>query len=89
MSRTGTVSTDTVVFEDPDTIKAMRRLADFAGICHVRTPDGSNFCANVNVSESRDNKFVNKLAKFSLDITRVDNESIDGELYSVWKIEDE
>ena len=89
VSRTGTVSTDTVVFEDPDTIKAMRRLADFAGICHVRTPDGSNFCANVNVSESRDNKFVNKLAKFSLDITRVDNESIDGELYSVWKIEDE
>lgn len=84
VSRTGSVRTTTVVFEDPDTIKAMRRLADYAGICHIRTPDGSNFTANIEVGEDRENKFIGQLAKFSLDITRVDNEDLDGELYETW-----
>lgn len=84
VSRTGSVRTNSVVFEDPDTIKAMRKLADYAGICHVRTPDGSNFHANVDISEDRENKFVNKLAKFSIDITRVDGERLDGMDYDAW-----
>ena len=84
VSRTGTIKSNVIVFEDPDTIKAMRRLANYAGICHIRTPDGSNFEANINVSEDRENKKIGKIAKFSLDITRVDSEDYDGVLYDVW-----
>lgn len=84
VSRTGSVKSNTIVFEDPDTIRSMRLLADYPGICHVRTPDGSNFTANVDVSEDRENKMVSKIAKFSLDITRVDPEELDGETYDQW-----
>lgn len=84
VSRTGSVRSNTIVFEDPDTIRSMRLLADYPGICHVRTPDGSNYTANVDVSEDRENKMVGKVAKFSLDITRVDPEELDGELYDQW-----
>ena len=84
VSRTGSVRTTTIVFEDPDTIRAMRRLADYPGICHIRTPDGSNYTANVNISEDRENKMIGQIAKFSLDITRVDPEDLDGKTYASW-----
>ena len=84
VSRKGSVKSTTIVLEDPGTIKAMRRLADYAGICHVRTPDGSNFTANVEVTEDREEKWVSQLAKFSLSFTRVDPEDLDGVLYSSW-----
>lgn len=81
VSRTSTVSTTVVVGEDSDLILALRRLATYSGICHVRTPEGSNFLANVAVSEDREEKWVNKLAKVSLDITRVDSQVLDGVEY--------
>ena len=62
----------------------MRRLAAYPGICHVRTPEGSSFSANVNVTEDRDEKWISKVARFSLDITRVESEKFDGLLYSEW-----
>lgn len=81
VSRTGSVSTTVVVEQDPDTIMALRRLASYPGICHIRTPEGSNFLANVSVNEDREEKWVNRLAKISLDITRVDSEVLDGVEY--------
>lgn len=89
VSRTGSVRTNTVIFEDPDTVKAMRRLAVYPGICHIRTPDGSNYTANINVTEDRENKKIGKLAKFSIDITRVDPEDLDGRTFTSWESENE
>lgn len=84
IERTGTVKTRVAVQYDSELITLMRRLANFAGICHVRTPDGSSFAANVNVSEDREEKKINMIASFSLEITKVDSEGFDGITYSEW-----
>lgn len=90
VKRTGSISTvgvvDTEVGSDEDhaVIEQVRRLAEFAGVCHVRTPDGSNIAANVNVTEDREEKMVNKIARYSLEITGVDSEGLDGMTYEEW-----
>lgn len=79
VSRTGSIKAKVSIQEDPlspddptKAIEAMRRLAVYSGVCVVRTPDGSNYYANVDVQEDREEKFVTRLATFSLNITRVD-----------------
>ena len=59
-------------------------LATYPGVCHVRTPDGSSFAANIDVSEDRGDKMIRQLAKFSLEITKVDQEDVDGMTYEEW-----
>lgn len=83
VSRTGSIGTVSVITEDQETIKNLRRLADYAGICHVRTRDGSSYAANVNVSEKM-NYSSFELAEYTLDITRVDSESLDGMTIDEW-----
>lgn len=79
VSRTGSMNVTVSIQEDPFTdnpeevIETMRRLAVYPGLCHVRTPDGSSYYANVDVQEDREEKWVTRLAKFSLSITRVDD----------------
>ena len=75
-SRTGTITTN-VSISDHDTITALRRLATFEGICQVRTSDGSSFAADIQVSEGRESRAL--AVEYSLTITRVDSESLDGE----------
>ena len=87
VTRTGTVKTRVAVQYDSDVISQMRRLANYAGICHVRTPDGSSFAANVNVTEDREEKKINMLASFTLDISKVDSEGFDGVTYDDWHVE--
>lgn len=82
--RSTTVNADTVVTDDPDLIENLRRLAAYPGICHVRTVDGSSFAANVTVSESRTYEKAGKVAAFSLTITRVDTQQLDGVTYDEW-----
>ena len=89
VERTVSLNTVTVVPVDPDTIQQMRRLATYPGVCHVRTPDGSSFSANVDVQESREERQVNMLSKFTLDITRVDSEGFDGMTLAQWEGNDE
>lgn len=78
VSRTGTLRVTVPIQEDPlaedpeETVELIRRLSVYSGICHVRTPDGSNFYANVDVNEDREEKWVTKISKVSLSITRVD-----------------
>lgn len=84
ISRTGNVSSNTVTIEDQDTIMALRRLADWPGICHVRTRDGSSYAANIDVSESRDMGQNVLAASFTLDITRVDPEGFEGMTEAEW-----
>lgn len=84
IERTGSVKTRVAVEHDPDLITMMRRLANYAGICHVRTPDGSSFAANIVVSEDREEKKINMISSFSLEITKIDSEGFDGIPYSEW-----
>ena len=84
VSRTSTVTSVAVTASDQNTIEAMRRLATHAGICHVRTRDGSSYAADVQVSESYAVSNGNKLASFSLSITRVDPEEFDGMTLAEW-----
>jgi len=89
VSRTGSVGTTSIVTEDQDTIRGLRRLAVYPGICHVRTPDGSSYAADVQVSETRAMGQGSRLANFSLAITRVDPEGLDGLTYEQWAEEEE
>lgn len=77
--RNSTVTSVAVPMTDTDQIADLRRLAVYPGICHVRTPDGSSFAADIQVSESRSYKDGGKLAGFTLAVTRVDPETLDGE----------
>ena len=84
VSRNGTL-TAVLVLEDADTIAEMRRLATYAGICHVRTPDGSSYAADVQVSEARKQGTGHNIVEFSLTVTRVDVEALDGMTYAEWQ----
>lgn len=82
--RSTSVNSDTVVTDDPDLIDSLRRLATYAGVCHVRTVDGSTFAADVQVNESRSYGQAGKVAAFGLTITQVSPEGLDGMLLSEW-----
>lgn len=84
VSRTGTLKA-VVTAEDTDTIEAMRRLATYAGICHVRTRDGSSYAADVQVSESYAQDSAHKVVTFNLSITRVDSDGYDGMTLAEWE----
>lgn len=73
-----------VASDDAETIKAMRSLSVYTGICHVRIPDGSSYSADVQVSEGRKQGTAHKAVEFSLTITRVDAEGYDGLRYDDW-----
>jgi len=70
--------------ENNETIKSLRRLAVYTGICHVRTIDGSSYAADVQVSE--EHSFDTFANEFSLTITRVDPEGLDGILETDWEV---
>jgi hypothetical protein len=82
--RSTSLGADTVVTDDPELIAALRRLAAFTGICHVRTVDGSTFTADVQVSENRTYEKAGKVASFSIQIKQVDQQQLDGLPYSEW-----
>lgn len=86
VSRTASITTTAFDGDqlDDDTVAAMRRLAEWAGTCHVRTPEGSNFAANVDVSEERPSGGFGTLAHYTLDITRIDSPGLDGITYDEW-----
>lgn len=86
VSRTGSVSGVTLNLTDQDTIEAMRRLAVWAGICNIRTKDGSSFHANIDVSENNSHDKYGLISEFSLNITRVDPQGYDGIPLSVWSM---
>lgn len=85
VSRSSSVGAVGITTEDQQTIEAVRRLAVYPGICHVRTKEGSSYPADVQVSESYAVGEGHKLAKFSLKITRVDSEGLDGMTLAEWE----
>lgn len=88
VSKSASLTTNIPVKYEPDNIETLRRLAVYPGACHVRTPDGSSYTANVDVKEDREERKVNMLSKAYLDIVKIDAEGSDGMLYSDWISED-
>lgn len=84
VSRKASVATVAVSILDQETIQAMRRLAMYAGICHVRTSDGSSYAANVDVSDKYEHGNGRNVIAYDLDINRVDPESYDGMTLEDW-----
>lgn len=64
-------------------IQSMRALASYAGACHIRTPEGSSFACDVQVSEDQSADSGHVIA-YDLTITRVDSEGFDGMTYEEW-----
>ena len=84
VSRTAKIDGVVVIAENPEQIQIFRSLATYAGICHVRTPEGSSFPADVQVSEKVGFSDGAQTAEFSLTITRVDAEDLDGLTFEEW-----
>lgn len=84
VSRTSSVGAVAIVAEDPQTIEAVRRLAVYPGLCHIRTKEGSSYPADVQISESYAVSNGHRIADFSLKITRVDSEELDGMTLAEW-----
>jgi len=97
VSRTGSMSTN-IMTNDQDTMATIRALAMYEGICHVRTKDGLNYMADVQVNESipftsynDPNGQTTKVGNYSLNITQIDSSMVDGLTLEEWEemIEDE
>ena len=84
VSRTGSLNA-VCLTEDIEVIQAVRRLAVYPGICHVRTVDGSSYTADVQVKDSYSYDNAGKITSFSLSITRVDTEELDGMTLAQWE----
>ena len=74
ISRKGSINA--VLQRDDARNAIIRDLAAWNGVCHVRTPDGSSYSANVEVSESL--SYSSKSREYTLSITRVDPEGYEG-----------
>jgi len=85
VQRTGTLTVAAIVGENDDIIEAMRRLAVFPGICHVRTKEGSSYAADIQVSEDISQDDAHKIVIFSLAVTRVDADELDGMTLEDWE----
>ena len=69
--------------DDPELAYRMRELARFAGLCHVRTPEGSSFVADVQVSEAQ--SYDTATIDYDLSIQKVDPVGFDGMTYAEWQ----
>ena len=85
VSRTTTINAVALTFDDQVAIQQMRRLAVSPSICHVRTSDGSSYAADVQVSEDYSHDTAGAVATFSLAVTRVDTEQLDGMTAAEWE----
>ena len=83
------VSGNTFYDIEPEVYEAMRVLADYSGICHLRTIDGSNICCNIEVSDNSTFNSLEHQHDISLSIQKVDNPELDGMPYSEWSTEEE
>lgn len=83
VSRSSTINSVIIREEDTEAITSFRRLAEYPGVCHVRTLDGSNYYADVQVSETIPSD-ENPLNSYSFKITRVDVDGYDGIELSEW-----
>lgn len=71
---------------DPDDYLTMRELKRYVGLCHVRTKNGSNYVANVQVNDGSAYNSPGHVHKVGLTIQQVDNPDMDGVLLTDWQV---
>ena len=89
VSRKTSIGTVMITLIDADKIELMRKLATYTGVCHVRTPDGSSFPADVQVSESWTHDRGYKVVDFSMEITRIDSDAQEMITLAEWEADNE
>ena len=79
------MSANTVVLRGRDLDKqlSMRDLAGFAGVAHIRTPDGSSLTADIQVNETY--SYQNKRVTYTLAIKAIDPQGQDGMTLTQWE----
>ena len=82
VTRDLSLSCDSTKIRELNKISIIRDLAEWTGVCHVRTPDGSSFNADVQVSENRPYKGIAITYDFS--IKKVDPEGYEGMTLTEW-----
>lgn len=82
ITRDLSASTVLVRNKDEETANDMRALSNYAGICHVRTPEGSSFAADIQVTE--DMSFDTRKISYNLKISKVDPVGYDGMTAEEW-----
>lgn len=82
VTRDLTANTVLIRSDDLDKQVSMRGLAGFAGIAHVRTPDGSSFPADVQIQENQ--SFDSARISYTLTIKAIDPEEPDGMTLTEW-----
>lgn len=87
VKRSGTINTTMITLTDKADIEAMRRLAEYSGICHVRTTDGSSYSADVQVSQDTARATYGMITSFALTVSKVDPQALDGILLTEWEEE--
>lgn len=80
------LSANSVSLREEGLIEKMRRLSDYPGVCHIRTPEGSSFSCDIQVNETVDGNSP-CITNFSLSVSKVDAESQDAMLYTQWRAE--
>lgn len=85
VKRSASVNGVAISEDDADTIEAMRRLAVWPGICHIRTKDGSSYAADVQVKENYKQSNAQRFVYFTLTVTRVDPDGYDGMTLEEWE----
>ena len=76
-------STVLVRGDDAAVAMQMRALARYAGLCHIRTPEGSSFTADIQVSEVQ--AYETARIDYSMTIQKVDTVGFDGMTYAEWR----
>ena len=85
VQRSGSIGLVLTADQDAELITGMRNLAAFAGICHIRTPEGSSYPADIQVTEDSSFESAGNLVTFGLSITKVDPEILDGVTLAEWE----
>ena len=81
--RDSTINSVILREEDVSSVVSFRRMAEYPGVCHIRTLDGSNYYADIQVNEAIPYDET-PTTSYSFKITRVDSDGYDGIELSEW-----
>ena len=86
VTRDASLSTVTIKADDA-LIERMRELAVNPQICHVRTPDGSSYDADLQISESAE--YGSQLVSFDIKAQRIDPQEFEAMTLTEWNNRDD
>ena len=85
------VTIDDLVDDDIEngTLDDLYDLAEYSNMCHIRTIEGFNYPANIEVGDSSEYGYSEHPHNITLNVTEVSNSELDGLTYDEWKEEQE